>query len=108
MRPDDAHLVLLRAVPQLGALFGFDEVLGNFGQFAWDEHVAGRTEVVARAFEYVEWLQHQDNREAAERAVRAMFKGVAWPRTVVAAAGPATLSALARADWFDAALLTGD
>jgi hypothetical protein len=102
MESDQAHRLLLREVPELGHLFGFDEVLGNFGQFLWEQHLAGRQDVVARGLAYVEWLHQHESPEVADRALRAFFKGVPWPSSVVDQAGPATTAALLAADWFEA------
>jgi hypothetical protein len=100
MESDQAHLLLLHEIPELGHLFGFDEVLGTFGQIVWEQHVAGSRDIAARGLEYLEWLHQHESPEMADRALRAFFQSLPWPSAIVDQAGPATTAALLAADWF--------
>ena len=68
MRPDEAHLRLLTAAP---ADLGLDVVLGDFGPWVWEQHVAGHADVVQRSLDYLEWLF-----EHAPEAALGMLDGV--------------------------------
>jgi hypothetical protein len=98
--PAAVHRALLDALPELGDAFAFDSVLANFGQFAWERQLDADTDVVRRAFGYVEWLHEHHPGALAERALSAMFRGVPWNDETLELAGPRTRAALAAAGWW--------
>jgi hypothetical protein len=85
--------------PELGPLFRFDDVLGNFGWFVWEQFLAGHHDVVHRSCDYVEWLLGDCAPELAELAVRRVFKGKDWSAEVGDWIGPRTRAELRRTDW---------
>ena len=99
MTPDAIHRELLDAHPELGPLFGFDEVLGNFGQFTWEQYLAGNHDLVHRSCDYIEWLLGSCDPDFAAIALSRMFKGVAWGPEVGDWIGPRTRAQLSRTDW---------
>jgi hypothetical protein len=104
VRPDEAHLRLLAAMPELGPEFGMEPVLADFGQWTWMQHLAGHADVVRRAFDYVEWLHEHAPATVAEPALVGMFHDFPWRADVAAWLGPRTRAALRASDWAPTAL----
>jgi hypothetical protein len=91
-RPGAIHTRLIERFPMLGEL-GFDMVLWELGQFAWEAHVGDRPDTARRAMGFAEWLAEHGREDLAERAVSPLFDATTAVR---AGAGPRTADLLGR------------
>ncbi len=67
MGPDEAHVRLLEAAPELGPAFGMDAVLLGLAHWAWERRAD--EDLVRRYLAYVDWLVEHGPPEVAELAL---------------------------------------
>jgi hypothetical protein len=84
--PGAIHTRLLEQFPVLGEL-GFDDVLSELAQVAWEAHVGDRPDTARRAMGFAEWLAEHEREDLAERTVSPLFDAATAVR---AGAGPRT------------------
>lgn len=86
------HARLIERFPALGEL-GFDDVLSELAQVAWEAHVGDRADIARRAMGFAEWLAVHGREDLAERTVSPLFDAATAVR---AGAGPLTADLLGR------------
>ncbi len=70
--PGAIHTRLIERFPVLGEL-GFDDVLSELAQVAWEAHVGDRPDTARRAMGFAEWLAEHGREDLAERTVSPLF-----------------------------------
>jgi hypothetical protein len=90
--PGDIHTRLIARFPVLGEL-GFDDVLSELAQVAWEAHIGDRPDTARRAMAFAEWLAEHGREDLAERTVSPLFDAATAVR---AGAGPRTADLLGR------------
>lgn len=86
------HTELLARFPALGEL-GFEDVLTELAQVAWEAHIDGQTDLARRAMGFAEWLAGHGREDLAELAVSPLFDATTGVR---AGAGPRVTELLSR------------
>jgi hypothetical protein len=90
--PGTIHTRLIERFPALGEL-GFDDVLSELAQVAWEAYVGDRPDIARRAMGFAEWLAEHGREDLAERTVSPLFDAATAVR---AGAGPRTAGLLGR------------